>query len=33
MSDEYISRAEALADFEACNAENPNWIPQRVKRF
>lgn len=31
MSDEYISRAEALADFEACNAENPNWIPQRVK--
>lgn len=31
MSDEYISRAEALADFEACNAENPNWMPQRVK--
>lgn len=30
MSD-YISRAEALADFEACNAENPNWTPQRVK--
>ena len=31
MPDEYISRAEALADFEACNAENPNWTPQRVK--
>ena len=31
MSDEYISRAKALADFEACNAENPRWTPQRVK--
>lgn len=31
MSDEYISRAEALANFEACNAENPRWTPQRVK--
>lgn len=31
MADEYISRAKALADFEACNAENPNWTPQRVK--
>ena len=31
MPDEYISRAEALKDFEACNAENPNWTPQRVK--
>lgn len=30
MSD-YISREAALADFEACNAENPNWTPQRVK--
>ena len=29
--DEYISRAEALADFEDCNAENPRWTPQRVK--
>ena len=29
--DEYISRAKALADFEACNAENPRWTPQRVK--
>ena len=29
--DEYISRAETLADFESCNAENPNWTPQRVK--
>ena len=31
MSDECISRAEALANFETCNAENPNWTPQRVK--
>lgn len=31
MTDEYISRAEALADFEACNAANPHWTPQRVK--
>lgn len=31
MPDEYISRAAALADFEACNAENPRWTPQRVK--
>ena len=31
MPDEYISRAEALADFEACNAANPHWTPQRVK--
>lgn len=31
MPDEYISRAKALADFKACNAENPNWTPQRVK--
>ena len=31
MADEYISRAEALADFEACNAGNPSWTPQRVK--
>lgn len=29
--DDYIKRAEALTDFEACNAENPNWTPQRVK--
>lgn len=28
---DYISRAKALADFEACNAENPRWTPQRVK--
>ena len=28
---DYIKRAEALADFEASNAENPNWTPQRVK--
>ena len=31
MPDEYISREAELADFEACNAENPNWTPQRVK--
>ena len=26
-----ISREAALADFESCNAGNPNWTPQRVK--
>ena len=31
MPDEYISREAALEDFESCNAENPNWAPQRVK--
>lgn len=31
MAGDYISRAEALEDFEACNAGNPNWTPQRVK--
>lgn len=31
MHDEYISREAALKDFEACNAENPRWTPQRVK--
>ena len=31
MPDEYISREEALKDFEANNARNPNWTPQRVK--
>ena len=31
MTDEYISREAALEDFESCNAENPNWTPQRVK--
>lgn len=31
MADEYISYEAALADFEACNAENPRWTPQRVK--
>lgn len=30
MSD-FISHAAVLADFEACNAENPRWTPQRVK--
>ena len=29
--DDYISREAALTDFESCNAENPNWTPQRVK--
>ena len=28
---DYISRETALEDFESCNAENPNWTPQRVK--
>ena len=31
MPDEYISREAAVVDFEACNAGNPNWTPQRVK--
>lgn len=31
MPDGYISREAALKDFEACNAENPRWTPQRVK--
>lgn len=31
MSDEYISREAALKDFEASNAHNPYWTPQRVK--
>ena len=31
MANEYISHEAALADFEACNAENPRWTPQRVK--
>lgn len=31
MPDEYISREVAVKDFESCNAENPNWTPQRVK--
>lgn len=31
MADEYISHEAALTDFEACNAENPRWTPQRVK--
>ena len=31
MPDEYISREAALKDFEARNAHNPNWTPQRVK--
>lgn len=31
MAGDYISRAAALEDFESCNAENPNWTPQRVK--
>ena len=30
-TEEVISRTEALKDFESCNAENPNWTPQRVK--
>ena len=30
-TEEFISRSEALEDFESCNAENPRWTPQRVK--
>ena len=30
-TEEFISRTEALKDFESCNAENPNWTPSRVK--
>ena len=30
-TEEFISRTEALKDFESCNAENPRWTPQRVK--
>lgn len=30
-TEEFISRTEALEDFEACNAENPRWTSQRVK--
>ena len=28
---DYIKCKTALEDFERCNAENPNWTPQRVK--
>ena len=28
---DYISREAALKDFEASNAKNPRWTPQRVK--
>ena len=31
MMTDYIRRDDALKDFEACNAENPRWTPQRVK--
>lgn len=31
MTEEFISRTEALKDFESCNAANPHWTPQRVK--
>lgn len=30
-TEEFISRTEALKDFEENNARNPNWTPQRVK--
>ena len=30
-TEEFISRTEALKDFESCNAENSHWTPQRVK--
>ena len=31
MPDEYSIREAALKDFEASNAHNPYWTPQRVK--
>ena len=31
MPDEYISREAAVKDFEANNARNQSWTPQRVK--
>lgn len=31
MTEEFISRTEALEDFEANNARNPYWTPPRVK--
>lgn len=30
-TEEFISRTEALKDFEECNNANQNWTPQRVK--
>ena len=30
-TEEFISRTEALRDFEANNARNPYWTPPRVK--
>lgn len=30
-TEEFISRTEALKDFEANNARNPYWTPPRVK--
>lgn len=30
-TEEFISRTEAVKDFEANNARNQNWTPQRVK--
>lgn len=31
VTEEFISRTEALKDFEECNNANQNWTPQRVK--
>lgn len=31
--DEYISREEAIKDFERCNLVNPKWTPERVKQL
>ena len=31
VTEEFISRTEALEDFEANNARNPYWTPPRVK--
>lgn len=32
-TEEFISRTEALKDFEENNTRNPHWTPQRVKTF
>lgn len=33
MTEEFISRAVAIRDFDACNAYGPEWTPQRVKQL
>lgn len=33
MTEDLISRAVAIRDFDACNAYGPEWTPQRVKQL